>query len=329
MRSPALRWIACLAAACLAGNAAAQAWKPADPVEIIVGAGPGGGNDNTARTLQKLFQEARLVQVPINVVNRAGAGGAIALVYLNQQAGKANYLGVTSNTLLTNHITRRSPLSHHHFTPLAVLINEYMVFSVKPDSSLASGKDLVARLRKDPGSVVVGISSSLGNINHIAFATAARAIGVDPKKVKTVAFKSSSESITALLGGHIDLVVGPASIAARFLESKQMRVLAVTSPARLRDVFATIPTWKELGVDAVIDNWRGVIGVKAMTPAQVAYWDGVHSRLFGLGEWKQDVATNYWNNAALTSREAARYMDRQYDFLKRTLIDLEMVKEGQ
>jgi putative tricarboxylic transport membrane protein len=323
---PLAPWIACLAAAWLSGAAAAQAWKPVDPVEIVVGAGPGGGNDNTARTLQKLFQEARLVPVPINVVNRTGAGGAIALTYLNQHTGKGNYLGLTSNTLLTNHITGRSPLSQAHFTPLAVLINEYLVFSVKPDSPLASAKDLVAQLKKDPGSVVVGISSSLGNINHIGFATAARAVGVDPKKVKTVAFKSSSESITALLGGHIDLVVGPASIAARFLESRQMRVLAITSPARQAGVFATVPTWKETGVNAVIDNWRGVIGVKGLSPAQVAYWDATFSKLFALNDWKQDVATNYWDNAALTSREAARYMDRQYDFLKRTLIDLDMVK---
>lgn len=326
MRSLAHFCIVCAAAAALSGAASAQAWKPSDPVEIVVGAGPGGGNDNTARALQKLFHDAQLVTVPVNVVNRAGAGGAIALTYLNQQVGKGNYIGLTSNTLLTNHITRRSPLSHAHFTPLAVLINEYIAFNVKPDSPLASGKDLVAQLRKDPGSVVVGISSSLGNINHIAFATAARAIGVDPKKVKTVAFKSSSESITALLGGHIDLVVGPVSIAARFLESRQMRVLAVTSPVRQAGVFAPVPTWKELGVNAVIDNWRGVIGVKGLTQAQVAYWDGTFAKMFALKAWKEDVATNHWDNAALTSRGAARYMDKQYEFLKQTLADLEMAR---
>ena len=326
MSSAALRWIACLAAAALSAAAAAQAWTPTEVVEIIVGAGPGGGNDNTARTMQKLFQEARLVHVPINVTNRAGAGGALALLYLNQQSGRGNFLGLTSNTLLTNHITGRSPLSQKHFTPLAVAINDYMTFNVKPDSPLATAKDLVARLQKDPGSVVVGISSSLGNINHIAFATVARGIGVDPKKVKTVAFKSSSESITALLGGHVDLVVGPTSIAARFVESRQMRVLAVTSAARRAGVFAATPTWKELGVKAVIDNWRGVIGVKGMTRAQVAYWDATFSKMFGLNEWKQEVAANYWDNAALTSGEAARYMDTQYDFLKRILTDLEMVR---
>lgn len=314
------------AAAFLAGPAVAQRWKPEPFVEIVVGAGAGGGNDNTARAIQKILQEKRFVAVPINVTNKPGAGGAIAFGYLNQHTGQGNYIGVTSNTLLTNHITKRSPLSHGHFTPLAILINEYMAFNVKGDSAIRTGKDLVARLKADPNSVVLGISSVLGNINHISFATVAREIGVDPKKVKTVVFKSSGESITALLGGHVDLVVGPTSIAARYLESGQLRTLAVTSARRRPGAFADTPTWKELGVAAVIDNWRGVIGAKGMAPAQVAFWDGAFSRMFQSEEWKKDVERNYWDNAALTSRESGKYLQAQYDQLKRALIELELAK---
>lgn len=323
-----MRALACLLAWIAAAGmpAHAQAWKPAEAIEIVVGAGPGGGNDNIARTVQKLLQDARIAGVPINVANRPGGGGTIAFTYLNQQTGKGHFVGLTSNTLLTNHITRLSPLSHGHFTPLAVLINEYMTFNVKADSTMATAKDLLARLRADPGAVVVGISSAIGNINHIAFATVAREAGVDPRKVKTVVFKSSSESITALLGGHVDLVVGPGSIAARFLESRQLRVLAVTAPTRRPAVFAAVPTWKESGINAVIDNWRGVVGVKGMTPQQVAWWDGAFAKLFQLKEWNHEVSKNYWDNAALASRETAQYLDRQYDFLKRALIDLDMAK---
>lgn len=320
-------FLAALAAVLLiAGPASAQGWKPEPFVEIVVGAGPGGGNDNTARTIQKILQEKGLVSAPVNVINKPGAGGVIAFTYLNQHARQGNYLGVTSNTLLTNHITKRSPLSHGHFTPLAILINEYMAFNVKADSPIRTGKDLVARLKADPNSVVLGISSVLGNINHISFATLARDIGVDPKKVKTVVFKSSGESITALLGGHVDLVVGPTSIAARYLESGQLRTLAVTSARRRPGAFADTPTWKELGVAAVIDNWRGVIGAKGMTPHQIAFWDGAFRKVFELEDWKKDVERNYWDNAALLSGESARYLDAQYDELKRTLIDLDMAK---
>jgi putative tricarboxylic transport membrane protein len=307
-----------------AGIAHAQEWKPERSVEMVVGAGAGGGNDNTARTIQKLLQEKKFVPVPINVVNKPGAGGAIAITYLQQNAGKGIVIGVSSNTLLTNHITKKNAPNPADVTPLAILINEYIAFNVKADSPIKDGKDLVARLKADPSSVVVGISSALGNINHIAFAVVAREAGVDPRKVKTVVFNSSSASITALLGGHIDLVVGPVSIAGKRVEAGQIRALGVTAPTRRGGALAAVPTWKELGLNAVVDNWRGIVGPKDMPAAQVAYWDQVFRRMFEQEEWKKDLELNYWDNAALTSSASAKYLDTTYKELKRTLTELDL-----
>ena len=306
------------------GPAQAQEWKPERPVEIVVGAGAGGGNDNTARTIQKLLHESKAVPVPINVVNKPGAGGAIAITYLQQNAGKGGFIGVSSNTLLTNHITKKNAPNPADVTPLAILINEYIAFNVKADSPIQGGKELIAKLKADPASVVLGISSALGNINHIAFAAVAREAGIDPRKVKTVVFNSSSASITALLGGHIDLVVGPVSIAGKRVQSGQIRALGVTAPTRRGGALAAVPTWKELGLNAVVDNWRGIVGPKGMAAGEVAFWDQVFSRMFEREEWKKDLEQNYWDNAALTSRAAARYLENEYKELKRTLTELDL-----
>ena len=311
---------------CVGSTAMAQEWRPERSVEIVVGAGAGGGNDNTARTLQRLLQEKKFISVPVNVVNKPGAGGAIALAFLQQNAGKGNIIGVSSNTLLTNHIAKKNLVGLGDVTPLAILINEYISFNVKADSSLRTGQDLIAKLKADPSSLVLGISSALGNINHIAFAVVAREVGIDPKKVRTVVFESSGASITALMGGHIDLVVGPVSIAARHAESGQLRPLAVTAPSRRGGALASIPTWKELGVNAVVDNWRGIIGPKGLNAQQIAYWDQTFSRLFKLDEWKKDLEQNYWDNAALLSKESAKYLDAEYRELRRALTELELTK---
>ena len=306
------------------GIALAQEWKPERSVEMVVGAGAGGGNDNTARTIQKLLHDKKLVPVPVNVVNKPGAGGAIAITYMQQSAGKGSVIGVSSNTLLTNHITKKNAPNPADVTPLAILINEYISFNVKADSPIKDGKDLVARLKADPSSVVLGISSALGNINHIAFAVVAREAGVDPRKVKTVVFNSSSASITALLGGHIDLVVGPVSIAGKRVEAGQIRALGVTAPTRRAGAMAAVPTWKELGLDAIVDNWRGIVGPKDMPAAQVAYWDQVFRRMFEQEEWTRDLEQNYWDNAALVSSASAKYLDSTYKELKRTLTELDL-----
>ena len=71
--------------------AAAAEWKPDKPIEIIVGTGVGGGQDKSARTVQRILQEKKLVEQPVTVVNKPGGGGAVGYTYLNQhEIGRAH-----------------------------------------------------------------------------------------------------------------------------------------------------------------------------------------------------------------------------------------------
>jgi len=323
--------VGCLAAlvtlctATIAG-AAAPAWKPQDNVEIIVGAGAGGGNDNIARTLQKIMQDRRLIDAPSNVVNKPGGGGAIAFNYLGQHRANGHYLAISSNTLLTNHITGISRLSYHDFTPLAIMINEYISFVVLPDSPLKTGRDLIAKLKSDPAAVTFGISSTLGNINHIAAAVVARAAGIDVKKLKVVVFNSSAASITAVLGGHVDVVAGPPSISAKHIEAGKLRAVGIASPRRLGGSLATQPTWREQGLDAVVINWRGVVGAQGIAAPQTAFWDATFGRLARTDEWNRELERNLWDNAYTDSKDTVQYLKSQYDELKRVLTELGFAK---
>lgn len=309
-----------------AAGATALAWKPADNVEIIVGAGPGGGNDNVARMLQKILQDRRLVEAPSTVVNKVGGGGGIAFRYLAQHKGSGNFVGVSSNTLLTNHITGVSPINYTDFTPLAIMINEYISMVVRPESPIKSGRDLIAKLKADPSSVSFGISTQYGNINHIAVAVVAKNSGIDVKKLKVAVFDSSASSITAVLGGHIDVVVGPPSISATFIDSGKLRAIGITSPQRLRGVLAIQPTWREQGIDAIVVNWRGVIGVQNLAAPQVAFWDDALGRLAKTDEWNRELERNLWENSYANSRDATRYLKMQYEDLRRIMLELGFAK---
>ena len=324
--STALFSLAALVAGAGESHAAAAQWKPDKPIEIIVGTGVGGGQDKSARTVQRIMQGRRLVDVPVTVVNKPGGGGAVGWTYLNQHAGEGHIVYVGNPTLLTNHIVGRSPINYTHVTPLAILLSESVAISVLPDSALKTGKDLLARLKQDTASVSVAVGSSLGSTNHIAMALLARAAGGDAKKLRTVVFQGGGEAITALLGGHIDVNSSAANNVVQHKEAGRLRVLGVASARRLGGVLADVPTWKEQGVNALVTNWRMVAGPKGMTAAQIAYWDGVLAKLAQSEEWKKDLDANLFENTFRNSAATERYMKDEYDNFRAALAELGMAK---
>lgn len=312
--------------AALACGAAAADWKPERAIEIIVPTGPGGANDNTARTIQRVFQQERIVAVPINVLNKVGGGGAISLNYLNQHAGDGHYLLNASINVLTNHITGLSKLHYTDFTPVAMLFNEYVAFAVGADSALKSGRDMIERLKADPASLNFAIGTARGGTNHSAVALVARAAGVDVRRLKTVVFQSNSQAATAAMGGHVDVAPISGSAAVTAAKSGKLRIIGVTSPQRLSGALADVPTWKEQGADVDFSNSRYMLGPRGMTQAQLAYWDQAFARLAQSGPWKKDLEDNNWSSNTLGSAETARYLATLYDALKVVLTDAGLVK---
>jgi putative tricarboxylic transport membrane protein len=306
--------------------ASAQTWKPERASELIVAAGPGGGNDVSARVIQRIVQDNRLLAVPFNVMNKPGGGGNIAYAYLNQHAGDAHYLAMSSPTLLTNHILGTSTASYADFTPVARLSDEYMVFVVNVDSQIRSGRDLIALLKKDPSSVKFAFGTSRGNANHIAIGVVARVAGIDARKVTAVIFKATSEAVVAVQGGHVDVVPTTVASVLPQLKAGMVRAIAVTAPARMGDVLAGVPTWKEQGVNAVISSHRSVIGPRGLSAAQLAYWDDVFARMTSTEDWKRDLERNLWMPNYMPSAEARRDLATQYGEMKAILIDLGLAK---
>jgi putative tricarboxylic transport membrane protein len=322
----AMTALVALSASLVASGAQAQpAWKPEKAVELIAMNAPGGGSDRILRILAAIMQERRHLEVPVNVVNKPGGGGSVAYAYLNQHAGDGHYLQLASKSLLTNNIAGRGP-SYTEFTPVAFLFGEYVSVTVRPDSPLKSGKEMIERLKKDPGALTFGIATSLGNPNHQGVANALKAAGVDIKKLRTVIFPSGGAASTAMMGGHVDVVPITAAFAASMVRQGQVRLLAVTAPARLTGVLADVPTWREQGYDAVVSNWRSMFGPKGMTPAQIAYWEQALLRFVESDEWKKELDNNFWRSEYMRSAETRKYMEQDNAEARAFLVELGLAK---
>jgi putative tricarboxylic transport membrane protein len=329
MRVAARRAVQCLALMVVLTSAhagAAAAWKPDKAVEIIAPSGPGGTTDRTARVVARILTQYKLVDVPVNVVTKPGGSGTIGLTYLNQHAGDGHYLIIATTASITNHILGLIPYNHTSFTPLAMLFDEYLAVDVRADSPIKSGRDLMERLRKDPQAVSFGISTSVGGANHTTLMVALRAGGVDIKRIKAAVFPGGAESTTALLGGHVDAInTAPGNMVAHFRAGK-IRPLGVSAPQRLGGIFATVPTWKEQGINAVSSSWRGMMGARGMTPEQIAYWDRVFAALVKTDEWKKDLQENFWEDGYADAKATRKRLDEEYAEFKTILTELGAAK---
>ncbi len=260
--------------------------------------------------IQKILQERRLIDVSAVVVNRSGGGGAAVYSMLQQKKGEAHSIGISARNLIANPIVGRG-VGYRDLTPIARLTGEYIAIGVRADSPLRSGRDIIAALKANPGALSFGIANSLGNSNHQAVARALQAGGVNAAAVKNVVFQSGGNAIAALLGGHVDVVPASLGVWISPLKAGQIRLVAISAPMRVAGDFAGVPTWREQGLDAVISNWRAMVGPPAMGAAPLAFWVSTLKQITGTADWKRELEDQYLSDEFLAGRELIRYFDQE------------------
>lgn len=313
-----------LMSATAADTVAYPAWKPDKAIEFVVLSAPGGGNDKTARLMQKIWRETRWLE-NVNVLNRPGGGGALAYTYVSQRAGDGHTIAVVRKGLLTNHVLGRSSLHYTELTPLAVVANEPNAIAVRADSPIRNVKDLVERLKADPQSITTSVGSTRGGPSHMLVVLLAKFAGADPRKLKIVTFSGSNESITHLLGGHIEVMSSSVDAVVAHHKGGTMRLLGVATAERSASL-PNVPTFREQGYDVIMGNWTAIMGPKGLTPAQVAYWEDLLERTFNHQTWKSMLEADALEPDFRKSQPTRDLLIRDYETERRMLNELGMVK---
>ncbi len=308
-----------------AHGAFAQGWKPDRNVELVLPASPGGSNDIAGRTIQKVWTDLNLLPVPSSVVNRSGGEHNVAYTYVAQRAGDAHTLGLVSTPLLVNQVEGRSQLTQNDITPIAYLITEPMIAVTRADSPLKTGRDVVEALRKNSGALSIALTSSG---HRVSIGMPLLKAGITLKGVRMPAFKGGGETVTAVLGGHADLLVTSVSTSVPHIASGKMRGLAVSSIKRLGGALAQVPTWQELGYTSS-GSWKAVIAPKGITPAQIAYWEDIVRRTAQSEELKQYAEQNQWIIDFKGSADMRKWLNEEFVALKSTMTELGLVKQSQ
>jgi putative tricarboxylic transport membrane protein len=321
-----LLWMSVLGATAqmaLVPNASSQGWTPQRNVEFIVPAGAGGAMDTFTRTVEALAREQKMLPVSSAVLNKAGGEHAVAYNYLHQKAGDPHVLVLCSPVLLTNHISGVLPVTHSDFTPIAMIMSEYYLFVVRPDAPFKTPHDLVSTITQRPDS----ISLAGGNLpQRMAIGMVFQAAKGDFKRAKVVTIAGAKTSLN-VAGGHVDVGVAAPGQALPLIDGGKLRALAVGAPRRLGGTLAAVPTWAEAGYkDMVTGSWRAIIAAKNLTPAQIAYWEGVMRRVATSAEMRAMADKQQWDLEYLSAADTRKDLEADYERLKRVMAFMGIVK---
>ena len=199
-------------------------------LKMMIPANPGGGWDQTGRSLAAAMQSAKLVS-SVQFDNKGGAAGIIGLAqFVNSSKGDPNAVMIGGMVMVGGIILGKSAVNLSQVTPIARLTSEWEVIVVPAASPLKSMADLVKMLKENPGKVSWG-GGSAGGTDHILAGLIARAVGVDAAKVNYVPYKGGGEAVAAILGGHVTVGVSGIGEFAEQVKAGKMRALAQSSPA--------------------------------------------------------------------------------------------------
>lgn len=313
---------------CLPAVAAGDdaAWQPQGPVEIVVPTGAGGENDRLARFIQRLFEEKKIVSTPVLVVNKPGGNQVLSTVYVAKKAPDPHVLLYATGTVQTNQIAGLTEIGHHDLTPIAKLRCDNTAVTVAPDSPIRDMRDLLNRLTADIKSVSFG-TVSRGGANNLVMAKALRSVGVDPNGLKIIIFKTNAQTMTGVMGKHVDAMVSSVSAAFQNVKAGKLRMLAVSAPARLTGVLASVPTMAESGLDVRgASNCRYIYATKGITAAQRRFWENAMVAVDHDAEWKQDIANRNQTHSFLRGKELDSDLNETYDATKASMIDIGLAK---
>lgn len=274
-----------------ASVAMAQAsWRPTERINYIVGVAPGGTVDLYARGIKAALEQLQQTNhQPVVIENKVGAGGALALQQLKANAGNAHDLGAFHTGAIAGAVTGLIKADPRDFTPVAMMVEETSLVAVRADSALKNASELVAALKADPSALRIAVAPALGQNTHMAIAQPLKTAGVAVDKLTIAPFRSSGESVTALIGGHVDVVSATAPVIMPQVKAGKLRVLASAAAQPGTGALAGIKTWREQGVAADYVSYNGVMLAPGVNAEQIRFWEDALRRVSQDKTWQAMV----------------------------------------
>lgn len=304
--------IACLAAGVAVIASSALAFEPTRPVEFVVTAGPGGGTDIFARTIQSIIGKYDLMSAPIVVTNKGSAGGAEGFVYTAGYKGDPYKLAFGTNNAYLLPVRAKVPYKSADLLPVSALASDEFILWVNGKSDFKTAAEFIAKAKDDADMKVGGSQSK--DVDQILTSMINDATG---SKLGYIPFKSGGEAAVQLAGEHIAANVNNPSENLGQWQAGMVKPLCVFKGEKLKgdgkvagDMgWSDIPTCKEAGI--AIENYsmpRTVWLPAGVDQDVVDYYAGILKKVAETPEWAKYLADSSQSVAYMSGNELSSFI---------------------
>ncbi|SDY88043.1 Bug family tripartite tricarboxylate transporter substrate binding protein [Citreimonas salinaria] len=310
-------------------GSAALADYPERQIDMIIPYGPGGATDISARAIAEPLSTA--VGRPLIMTNRAGAGGAIGSVAVQNAAPdgyKMLFARVGSHTV-SPAMKETLPYGLEDFRFVGVYEINPVACAVAANSDIQSMDDLVAKIEAEPGSVRFS-SSGVGTLLHIAGAMVLSEFGVENplEDAVHIPLGGGGEAATAVLNGTATFVCTNTSALANFVANGQLRPLMVTTAEPVEGFDA--PTSADLGKPALeqLVGWTGIAGPADLPDDIADAWAGWLGEAVQNDKFRDQMETMGSVIRLMPPEESQEFINNQYEVFRNLVEELDMRVEG-
>ncbi|TDB53615.1 Bug family tripartite tricarboxylate transporter substrate binding protein [Photorhabdus khanii] len=283
--------------------------------ECIAPAKPGGGFDLTCKLVQVSLLETKEISKPMRVTFMPGGVGAVAYnaIVAQRPAEAGTIVAFSGGSLLNLSQGKFGRYNVNDVRWLASVGTDYGMIAVRADSPYNTLNDLMNAFKDNPTSIVFGAGASIGSQDWMKTALLAKEVGIDPHKMRYVAFEGGGEPVTALLGNHIQAVSGDLSEMVPYLNGDKIRVLAVYADKRLEGDLANIPTAKEQGYNLVWPIIRGFYMGPKVSDEAYQWWVDTFNKLQQTDAFKKQRDIRGLFEFNMTGQELDSYVKKQVE----------------
>ncbi|MBB6629600.1 tripartite tricarboxylate transporter substrate binding protein [Nocardioides sp. KIGAM211] len=287
---------------------------------------PGGGYDQTGRAAVTVLEQDGITGGSFEVTNIMGAGGSVAMTRLMNAEGDENTMMTVGLGVVGSLYSFGLDYRLQDATPLAQLIEDQEGVLVPADSPYRTIEDFVKAWQADPHGIVVGGGSSPGGPDHLFPMQLAKALDIEPKKVRYVPYDGGGPLTSALLGHKIQVGFSGLGEFEGQIEAGELRALAVSGDERLTGASVKdVPTLTESGIDLVFTNWRGVLAPPGISDERRDELIGYLQEMHDSPEWQQALEDNGWIDAFRTGDDFEAFLEEQDARVASTLKELGLI----